>query len=87
MLFHMNDRIGCNSDGVWVYGYSALSGELEIRRYTNEGKLINFVSVILPIEKKKGAWADVDSAKIDGKKITFSLMSGEWKRREYEISF
>lgn len=87
VLAHMNDRIGCNNDGVWLFEYSSLTGNLDIRRYNNNGELVNYVATTPLIDRKKGGWVDMDSAKINGNKITFSLVSGEWKRRTYEVVF
>lgn len=88
-LAQINDRIGCNADGVWAFNYPAWNGNFEIRRFSKEGKLLNFVSTTLPIDKMQGAWTDMESGKFSEGKITFSTVSipkpKEWKRRVYEV--
>lgn len=91
-LAQVNDRIGCNADGIWAFNYPAPNGDLEIRRYSVDGKLRNFVAAKLPAEKTPVGWADVESPKVDGDKMTFSVLSipstgGDWKRQVYELSF
>ena len=88
-LSQINDRVGCNADGVWAFNYPAWNGNFEIRRFNKEGKLLNFVSTTLPIDKMHGAWTDMESGKVADGKITFSTLSipkpGEWKRRVFEV--
>lgn len=88
-LAQVNDRIGCNSDGVWAFNNPAWDGGFEIRRFSKDGRLLNYVSVTLPVDKSDRGWADVEGGEISGDKMIFSLLSieraNQSKRRVFEL--
>jgi hypothetical protein len=88
-LAQVNDRIGCNSDGVWAVNHLAWDGGFEIRRFSKDGKLLNYISITLPVDKTDRGWVDMDGGEITDNKIIFSTLSHaksrSLKRRVFEL--
>jgi hypothetical protein len=49
----------CSSGGVWAVNDPAWNGGLEIRRFSKDGQLLNYIFITLPVEKLDRDWVDM----------------------------
>lgn len=88
-LTDFNEQVGCNADGVWIFRRRGNSHGVTIRRYSPEGQLLNHIETTAATPHANH-WIDVDSPKIQGQLLSFSIVGsgisrGDFTRHVFQI--